>query len=30
VSLKTGRIIPLPVAAKELQDFVIPDLYEGQ
>lgn len=28
VSVKSGRIIPLPVAASELEDFVNPTLYE--
>jgi len=30
VSVKSGRVIPLPVAAEELEDFVNPSLYEGQ
>jgi len=30
VSVKTGRIIPLPIGASELDDFVNPKLYEGQ
>ena len=29
VSVKSGRIIPLPSGAKELEDFVNPEIYEG-
>ena len=29
VSVKSGRIIPLPSGAKELDDFVNPTIYEG-
>lgn len=30
VSLRTGRIIPLPIGAGELEDFVNPARYEGR
>lgn len=29
VSVRTGRIIPLPSGAKELEDFVNPESYTG-
>ena len=30
VSVRTGRVIPLPAQAKELEDFVLPALYAGE